>query len=239
MNKEYFVKFNNIEKSLLIGLVFSILLSIVSFQSKCDRISEKVFRLHVIANSDSFEDQELKLKVRDCILKLFNEENLDNLEETKKFALMNSNLIKDAAQNEVIKNGFDYDVNVCICNSEFNTRKYSSIVLPAGNYDSLKVIIGNGQGKNWWCVLFPPICLGVSEEHVDTLDIFTNSEKRIIENEDEYEIKFKIVEIIQFIHKIFIKLLNKLSLYINKFKIGNICSDLQKNKKKQSMRVGN
>ena len=239
MSKKYIVRFNNVEKSLLIGLIFSILLSIVNFQSKCDRISEKVFRLHVIANSDSFEDQELKLKVRDCILKKFNEENLHNLEETKKFAITNSYLLRTVAQNEVIRNGFNYDVNILICNSEFNTRKYSNIILPAGSYDSLKIVIGDGKGKNWWCVLFPPICLGVSEERVDTLDVFTNDEKKVIENEDEYEIKFKIVEIIQFIHKAFIELINKLALYINKLKIRNICSNSQKNKEKQSMRVEN
>ena len=239
MSKKYIVTFNNIEKSLLIGIIFSILFSIVHFQSKCDKISEKVFRLHVIANSNSLEDQELKLKVRNCILEKFNEENLDNLEETKKFAFVNSGLLKDTAQNEVIKNGFDYNVDVCVCNSEFNTRKYSNITLPAGNYDSLKVIIGNGEGKNWWCVLFPPVCLGVSEEHVETLDSFTTSEKKIIENEDEYEIKFKVVEIIQFVHKIFIELMKKIVSCINKFKIGNICSNLQKNKAMQSTQLEN
>lgn len=229
---KYNITFNTLEKSLIIGLVFSILFSIVNFQSKCDKISQKVFRLHIIANSDSTEDQELKLKVRDIIIKKFDVENLDSLEDAKKFAIMNSDLIKDIALNEILRNGFNYSVKVCICKSDFNTRKYDNITLPAGDYDSLKVIIGEGKGKNWWCVLFPPICLGASEDHTENLEIFSKKEKEVIENENKYEIKFKIVEIIQVVHSTFVKYMNKFILLINnhnmKFKIGNICSNLQK-----------
>ena len=235
---KYNLTFNTLEKSLIMGLIFSILFSLVNFQSKCDKISKKVFRLHIIANSDSIEDQELKLKVRDCVIKKFDTENLTSLDEAMKFAITNSDLIKNIALNEISRNGFNYDVKVCVCKSNFNTRRYSNVTFPAGDYDSLKIIIGNGKGKNWWCVLFPPICLGVSEDHTENLDVFSKSEKDVIEN--EYEIKFKIVEVVQSIHSAFVKYINMLSTVISKYniiiKIGNICSNLRKVKIMQFMK---
>ena len=240
---KYYVKFNTLEKSLIMGLIFSILFSIVNFQSKCDRISKKVFRLHIIANSDSVEDQELKLKIRDRIIKKFDTENLNSLEHTKNFAVMNSNLLRNIALEEIIQNGFNYDVKVNVCKSDFNTRKYSNITLPAGDYDSLKIIIGDGKGKNWWCVLFPPMCLGAVEERVEDLDIFSNNEKKIIENNDEYEIKFKIIEVLQSVHNIFMRNIQKIIIAIKKHniknKIGNICSNLRRIRTTQSMRKMN
>ena len=213
---KYIFRLNSFEKSLIIGFVFSILCSFVNFQSKCDRISEKVFRLHIIANSDSDLDQRLKLKIRDAIVQKLCNENLVDLNSTKKFVTENLDILQNIAEQEIINNASNYLVRSEVCKSDFCTRKYENVTLPAGDYDALKIIVGEGKGKNWWCVLFPPMCVGASRDKVDCKDAFSENEKEIVEREknQKYKIKFKIVEIIYFIHKLFRNLINKIQLLI-------------------------
>ena len=196
------IKFNTYEKSIILGLIFSVLFSIVNFSAKCNIISEKVLRLHVIANSNSNEDQYLKLKVRDKIIEYFSKEKFQNLEEAKNFAIHNKENIRNLCQNEI---GFKYKVIVNICKYDFNTRVYDKIALPAGVYDSIRIIIGNGEGKNWWCVLFPQMCIPAAEEcKIDNNsydEIFSEDDKDIVENETQYKVKFKIMEIFESIHE--------------------------------------
>ncbi len=196
------LKFNLYEKSIFMGFILSILCSFVNFQSKCDKIKDDVFRLHIIANSDSDEDQRLKLKVRDAILRKLKMQKLFNLEETKKFVCDNIDTLGEIAKNEVESSGSNYDVSLEVCKSNFNNREYENLILPAGDYDSLKIKIGEGRGKNWWCVLFPPMCVGAAEDKVET-NGFSESESELVENKDKYEVEFKIVEVVNRIHRFF------------------------------------
>ncbi len=123
-------------------------------------IKDEVIRFHVRANSDTEEDQALKLKVRDRILNetkpLF--ENSKSIEETRAIVKENLNNIKSIAEEVVEQEGKDYKVDIYFGMESFPTRKYGEIVFPAGEYETLLITIGEGKGQNWWCVMFPPLC---------------------------------------------------------------------------------
>ena len=123
-------------------------------------IKKEVIRFHVIANSDSPEDQELKLKVRDEILSEVGEKFGDSssIEESRSIIEKNMKGIKHIAEEEIKRQGKDYGVRVILGKDTFPTKSYGKLTLPAGEYEALKVIIGEGRGKNWWCVMFPPLC---------------------------------------------------------------------------------
>lgn len=122
-------------------------------QSVSSSLSQSIVRLHVIANSDSDADQALKLKVRDEILK-HSEANFTVKDDVKN----NLDIYRDIALRVIAENGYDYDVDVEYGNFPFPTKYYDNLALPAGSYDAVRVVIGSGSGKNWWCVLFPPLC---------------------------------------------------------------------------------
>lgn len=169
-------------------------------------ISNSVFRLHVIANSDSNEDQNLKYIVRDKLLEYMNELciNCSTKEEAISIAQNNLNNFKELALQTIREEGFDYSVNVNIGNFEFPTKYYGDISLPAGYYDALKVEIGEAKGQNWWCVMFPPLCFTdvtsgvVPEESKEDLEnTLTDEEFSIVsDNSLDIQVKFKILEIL-------------------------------------------
>lgn len=163
-------------------------------------IYNKVVRLHVIANSDSEEDQALKLAVRDAILEKVSSatENCRSREEAENvISSMLPEIVKQA-EKTLRDNGSDYRVSALIGKENYPTREYGDIKLPAGNYSSLRVMIGKAEGKNWWCVLFPPLCTGTAKPD-DTLIAagFTPGEVRILTDSEspEYVLKFRILEI--------------------------------------------
>ena len=123
-------------------------------------ISNSVFRLHVIANSNTNEDQNLKYKVRDKLIEYMNSMLSSSSTKNDAINIAKSHLseFKQVALNVIREEGFNYDVNVNVGNYEFPTKEYGDISLPAGFYDALKVEIGKAEGKNWWCVMFPPLC---------------------------------------------------------------------------------
>ncbi|KXZ38893.1 stage II sporulation protein R [Alkalithermobacter thermoalcaliphilus JW-YL-7 = DSM 7308] len=176
------------------------------YQNK-ENYKAKLIRFHVIANSDSKEDQDLKLKVRDKVIEYLSPmlENSKSIEETKQIIKENIENIKSIAKQEVLGNDLDYDVAVELGYSNFPTRKYSNIVLPAGNYQTLKVIIGDGIGKNWWCVMFPPLCFidinsGITDQKTEQnlKSVLTDEEySMIVVDTNEVKLKFKIVEVIE------------------------------------------
>ena len=182
-----------------------------------ENLSNNVFRLHVIANSDNEEDQNLKYKVRDELIKYM--ETLTTSSNTKEevIQIANNHLedFKTIAENVIKENGFDYDVNVEIGNFSFPTKQYGDISFPAGFYDALKVQIGEAKGQNWWCVMFPPLCFvdvtsGVvpEESKANLEENLGQEEYDIISNDEDSEIidfKFKIVE---FFENLGIKLAN-------------------------------
>ncbi len=169
-------------------------------------LSTNIFRLHIIANSDSSEDQLLKLKIRDSIINYMKiaTKNANSKEEIINFCKNNLDELKNIAIQVIKENGYEYDVNIEIGNFYFPTKDYANISLPAGNYDALRIKIGNATGKNWWCSLFPPLCFvdissGVLEdEDSKVLKENLNSEEYslITNTSDEMKLKFKIIEII-------------------------------------------
>lgn len=178
-------------------LVFVLIFAYIApFIEKSENISNEVFRLHILANSDSEEDQSLKLKVRDEILNessdLFKE--CSSLNDAISVTEDNIDFFKQTAQNCIKKNGYDYNVNVYVDKEYFNTRKYKKITLPSGIYNALKIEIGSAEGHNWWCVMFPAICLpAVSEDEINS--VLNDEEIELINSDNKYEVRFKIVEI--------------------------------------------
>lgn len=178
-------------------LVFAFLFSYITpFINTSEQISEEVFRLHILANSDSREDQELKLKVRDDILaageKLFKTSN--SLEETIELCKKNLDFFQNTAENCLKENGSAHGVKVYVDKEYFNTREYEEFTLPSGIYNALKIEIGQGKGHNWWCVMFPAICLsGVTDDEIN--NYLTEDEQKLIYSDSKYEIRFKIVEL--------------------------------------------
>lgn len=185
------------EKALLLSMLLSLLFNFASFQTKCENISEKVLRIHILANSDSKEDQELKLKVRDKILEYSKNKfgSIKSKEEAIILSEKSIDKIKNLVESEIENLGYNYPIKVEIVNMHFNTRQYDNITLPAGNYDALRIIIGSGKGKNWWCVMFPSICVGSCQNNDKTDTVFNEEEKNVLTNDDKYEFKFKCVEV--------------------------------------------
>ncbi len=171
-------------------------------------ISNSVFRLHVIANSDSKEDQDLKYIVRDNVLTYMNDICKDTKSKEAAIKIANEHLdeFKQVAINTIKENGFNYDVNIEIGNFSFPTKTYGDISLPSGYYDALRIKIGNADGKNWWCVMFPPLCFVdvssgiVPDESKEAMKKdLSDEEFSLISNKENSNIsfKFKLIEFFQ------------------------------------------
>ena len=189
--------FRKIELSLTIGIVTSIIFSVISFAQTSEHIRESVLRLHVIANSDVSVDQNLKLAVRDAIINESEEifggtVTVDNAVEKITPEINN---IKEIAERVVENYGFDYNVDVSIDEEYFETRTYETVTLPAGKYLSLIVRIGEGKGKNWWCVMFPPMCVSAADEEDVLKTTLSEKEIKLVNSKPEYEPRFKIIEL--------------------------------------------
>lgn len=184
-------------KSLISGFVFSIIFSLIKFSGNCDSISNKIFRLHIIANSDSAVDQALKLKVRDRLLNEFGDDFLDanDVISAKKLAEENLDKIQNVAQDEISRNGFNYSVSAVVCHMLFGTRHYGNVTMPAGYYDALRISIGDASGKNWWCVMFPPMCLPAAECENEIEKALDNPELSVVASGQKYVLEFKIVDV--------------------------------------------
>ena len=185
-------------KSVICSFVISSLISMTGFCSVCENLQSDIFRLHIIANSDSEQDQILKLKVRDGILEytaeLFSE--CKNRDEAIVSAKENLEDIKRFSQDMVYSYGYDYQVDAYITEMDFDTRIYEEFTLPAGKYNALRIVIGNGQGHNWWCMLYPALCIPSAQEKKPELSLDEN-ETDVISNPGKYEVKFRLVEIFE------------------------------------------
>lgn len=184
-------------------------------------ISNSVFRLHVIANSDSKKDQDLKYKVRDSLIKYMNDicSDCKTKQEAINLVTVYHNNFKQIALDTIQSEGCDYDVNIEIGNFEFPTKQYGDISLPAGFYDALKVEIGEAKGHNWWCVMFPPLCFVditsgvVPEESKKYLqDNMTEEEYALISDNSNSDIKFKF-KILEFFNQNGLIVANKSERY--------------------------
>ena len=196
--------FMNVIKRFFIVLIlfsFFVFISALSYvNAVSEDISNSVFRLHVIANSDSIEDQNLKYKVRDAILEYMNEisTNCTSKQEVVNLANQNQNEFENIAKKVIQENGYDYEANIKIGNFEFPTKTYGDISLPAGYYDALRIEIGEAKGQNWWCVMFPPLCFVdvtsgvVPEESKEIMqDNLGEEEYSIISDQESSDIQFK------------------------------------------------
>ena len=176
----------------LIAIISIMSISIKNEADKIDNVSEsykeKLIRFHVIANSDTEEDQELKLKVRDEIISYLQPklENSSSIKESEKIITSEYDNLQSISRETIIDNGYEYDVKVGIEYSNFPTKQYSNVILPAGEYKALKVVIGEGKGKNWWCVMFPPLCF-VDEEN-GVIDKSTDEKLQSVLDEEEYNL---------------------------------------------------
>lgn len=186
-------------KAITAGIFLSFLISLVPFQAQCKQISDDVFRLHILANSDSKEDQNLKLKVRDAVLQQTDNiyKNADSKQDAISLTKQSLEKIRQTAQQTVYDNGYDYQVKAEITNMHFNTRHYESVTMPSGDYDALRITIGSAKGKNWWCVMYPALCIGAAA-NLDELKVNTTQEEyNILDSNGRYEYKFLILEYIQ------------------------------------------
>lgn len=193
--------------SLITLVIIFLFVSIKSYANTIsDDLSNNFFRLHILANSDSEEDQALKLKVRDNIIEYMNSLSYSNLTKKEAIDLTKSNLqnFKEIAQRTILEEGYNYSINLEVGNFYFPTKEYGNISLPAGYYDALKIEIGEAKGKNWWCSLFPPLCFvdisaGVIDEESEKYlkDNLSDDEFAIITDDSEtVKFKFKIIELL-------------------------------------------
>lgn len=180
------------ESALLIGLACAMLWA-SALGAEQDALADQVVRLHVVANSDSESDQALKLQVRDAVLAEATPA-LTGLDRQEALETLEARLpdLADAAAKVVGEEGYDYPVTVSLQEERFPTKRYEDFALPAGEYTALRVQIGSGGGHNWWCVVFPPLCMGSVEETAQLDD----RDRALVTGETEgYIVKFKAIEI--------------------------------------------
>lgn len=209
MNKFISIVKSSVFKRLIVVLLLLILfifISAISYVSAVsNNIANGVFRLHVIANSDSPEDQNLKYIVRDELIKYMNTlaKDCNSKQEVIEIAKNNISNFENIAKKTIKDNGFNYNVTVEIGNFDFPTKTYGDITLPAGTYDSLKIKIGKSEGQNWWCVMFPPLCFvdvttGIvpEESKKEMKEAMPEEEYSLISNTNNSEVnfKFKLIE---------------------------------------------
>ncbi|MFP4697793.1 MAG: stage II sporulation protein R [Eubacteriales bacterium] len=220
MYKKHNVGWNNFLKELtflllaiIIGFVSTLYINAANNDSVEDiqkGLASSLIRFHVIANSDSEHDQNLKIKVRDAVLedmkKLF--DSSGSIEETREIIKDNIEEIQSIAEKVIEENKEDYDIKVYLEEAKFPTKVYGDIVLPTGDYEALRIEIGDGKGENWWCVMFPPLCFVdvthgvVPEDSKDDLkEVLSEEEYKTIisarsQNDIPVKVKFKLVEVI-------------------------------------------
>ncbi|WP_242847890.1 stage II sporulation protein R [Inediibacterium massiliense] len=205
------------KKLWVIGIIFVLSISSCVYYFTKDvydnqqSYKDHLIRFHVLANSDDPKDQELKLKVRDKIIEAMNPkfEKSQSLEESRRIIQKNIKEIETIAENEIQKNNQSYKVVASLGDYDFPTKNYGSITLPAGNYEALRVVIGKGEGQNWWCVMFPPLCFidmknGLTDKKTEKemMNVLTKEEFNMIrtaksEGEVPIKLKFKVVEMLE------------------------------------------
>lgn len=185
-------KLNRWELALLIGLACAMVWA-SALGGEQDALAEQVVRLHVVANSDDAADQALKLRVRDAVLEEVTPA-LKGLDREEALAVLAARLpeIARAAAETVGEEGYGYPVAVSLQEERFPTKRYDGFALPAGEYTALRVQLGEGEGRNWWCVVFPPLCMGSVEETAKLDD----RDRALITGETEgYVVKFRAMEL--------------------------------------------
>lgn len=176
--------------TLILALLTVFGLNFLKNADEVGKMTDKFLRLHILANSDSREDQELKLKVRDgvleCAAKIIS--GSDTKEEAEERLSRNLDKIEDAARCVLIGQGSEQKVAVSLGREIFNARDYDDFTLPAGEYDSLMIRLGEANGKNWWCICYPGLCIGASSD-IEEAEILTEGELRIVREPERVKYK--------------------------------------------------
>lgn len=184
------------EISLLAALCFTLCTGMYARATQA-KLSSELVRLHIIANSDSNPDQAAKLKVRDCVLQVLTPklQNVNSIDEAQK--VINSSLpeLQQTAEQSLHSSGMNYPAAAFLRFENYPTRVYDGFSLPAGNYLSLQITLGNGDGHNWWCVVFPPLCMASAEDESAFSGLSDDDTGLIKESDSGYKLKFRIVEI--------------------------------------------
>ena len=181
----------------LLGISVLTVTACAALQAQSQRMAEKIIRLHVVANSDSDVDQAVKLRVRDAVLREA-QNVLSDASDAKQAITAQLPALEAAANAELRRQGSGDTACVSFRRELFPTRDYDTFSLPSGVYQSLRVTIGEGAGRNWWCVMFPPLCLPAAQDRGGNLDaFFDDGELKVVESSGRYEPRFKIVEIIE------------------------------------------
>ncbi len=184
----------------VIGISLYFAFSCTFFTASAQSVREDVVRLHILANSDLQIDQEVKLKVRDALLNT----NASILgkgvtpKNAKEHFENSKEILTKTAKETLEENGFNYDVDITLQKEYFETRNYGTLTFPAGQYTALKVVLGDGKGQNWWCVMFPPLCVPTAdgiETNEKNVDYLSQNGEKIINGGEKYIVKFKILEI--------------------------------------------
>lgn len=191
-------RLKRVEIVLMVAAALVLMSGALALQTQ-DQLADKVVRLHVLANSDSEEDQALKLRVRDRVLEWATELLEQSADRQEAEALLRGNLLEleNLAAEEIAAAGYDYPVTAELTDTTFPTREYDGFTLPAGEYLALRIVIGEGAGQNWWCVVFPPLCTTASADvPASALAAgLTQEDVNLITEEPGYVLKFKTVEL--------------------------------------------
>jgi len=183
------------EISLLMALCITLCTGLFA-RAQQQQLSRELVRLHVIANSDSESDQQAKLKVRDCVLSELSPklDGVSDIKTAESIIIESMPELCYIARRSLKQSGKLYSVSAKLCLENYPTRDYEDFSLPAGEYISLQVIIGEGKGRNWWCVVFPPLCMTSVEDEDAFSNLSDNNVKLIKEDGNEYKIKFRVIE---------------------------------------------
>lgn len=182
------------------GMIFAIIISnagkLISDGLSLDKLRSSVLRLHILANSDSDYDQEMKLKVRDAIIESGILRGASDMEEAERLTESRLSDIETLAELTLEEHGCDLPVHASLAYMDFDEREYGDITMPSGNYKALRIEIGKAQGHNWWCVMYPPLCLPAACEVTDDEEteaaFFDVKERDILEKPQKYRVRFAI-----------------------------------------------
>ena len=179
---------------LVLALILAGMALTIPFFDSCEELYSDVMRIHILANSDSAADQSLKLAVRDKVLEACSRyyDGCSGKDEALDITRSHIGEIEAAAEREIRRRGFDYPVSARIVTDDFDTRFYGSFTMPAGRYDALRLTIGDGAGKNWWCVMYPSLCVGAASAD-DMKEELDRGEYRVVTS-DKFDFRFRLVE---------------------------------------------
>lgn len=192
-------------KAATVALVLCVVLSLCGFYGQCAGIRDNVVRLHILANSDSTADQTLKLRVRDAVTAAADGwlNGADTAVEALTLVEKHLPDLQQVAQQTVREAGYAYPVKVSLCRMYFTTRQYDTVTLPAGMYEAVRVELGAGKGQNWWCVVFPPMCVGAATGETALEDVLGADQQELVSDGERYKVRFAIIEWLEALFNLF------------------------------------